>query len=299
MVVYSIRDLEKLSGVKAHTIRIWEKRYDLVNPRRTKTNIRYYTDEDLRHILNVCFLYRRGYKISKIAQMSIEVLKKKVTEYSNLDLSFEDQLDSLMIFVFDLDSHNFNQILDQHISQKGLQETMTEVIYPLLDKLGLAWLAGSFSQVHEAFVTQIIKSKILAAIEGAPDVSKSQRTYLIYLPDGQRQELSLLFFHYLLKKNKNRVVNLGTGTNLTDVTFAIQTVKPDYVFTIFNEAHKLIPLQSYVNQLSANLGKAVLLMTGYQIIAGKINWPNGVIRLASLSEAIEFTKKGKAKKTKV
>jgi len=292
MVVYSIKDLEKLSGVKAHTIRIWEKRYDLVNPRRTKTNIRFYTDEDLRHILNVCFLNRRGYKISKIAKMPKEVLKKKVTQYSNLDLSFEDQLDSLMIFVFELDSNNFNQILDQHISQKGLEETMTDVIYPLLDKLGIAWLAGSFSQVHEAFVTQIIKSKILSAIENTPEVPKSQRKFLIYLPDGESQELSLLFFHYLLKKNKNRVVNLGTGISLTDVTFAVQTVKPDYVFTIFNEAHKLIPLQSYVDQLSANLGKASLLMTGYQIIAGKIKWPNGVIR-------IEFTKKGATKKTKV
>ena len=289
MVVYSIKDIEKLSGVKAHTLRIWEKRYNLVNPRRTKTNIRYYTDEDLRHILNVCFLYRRGYKISKIASMPDEVLKKKVAGYSNLNLGFEDQIDALMLFVLELDSFNFNQILDQHISQKGLEETMSAVIYPFLEKVGMAWLAGSFTQVHEAFVIQIIKSKLLAAIESIDDSPSYENKYVIYLPNQEQQELSLLFFHYLLKKNGNRVINLGLGTNISDVIFAIDTVKPDYVFTIINEGQTSPPLQNYINQLSANRGNATLLMTGYLVIASNhISWPEGLIRLSSLSEAIEF-----------
>lgn len=292
MVIYSIKDIAKLTGVKAHTLRIWEKRYNLVNPRRTKTNIRYYTDEDLRHILNVCFLYKRGYKISKIAVMSQEVLKKKVAGYSNLDLDFEDQIDALMLFVMELDSFNFNQILDQHISQKGLEETMSVVIYPFLEKLGMAWLAGSFTQVHESFVIQIIKSKILASIEAIDDMPSYKSKYIIYLPDQEQQELSLLFFHYLLKKNGNRVVNLGTGVNISDATYAINTINPDYVFTIINEGETLLPLKSYVDQLYANRGNATLLMTGHQVITANIVWPEDIIRLSSLSEAIKYVTGG-------
>ena len=289
MVVYSIKDIAKLTGVKAHTLRIWEKRYNLVNPRRTKTNIRYYNDEDLRYILNVCFLYRRGYKISKIADMPEEVLKKKVSNYSNLDLDFKDQIDALMLFVMELDSFNFSQILDQHISQKGMEETMSAVIYPFLEKLGMAWLSGSFSEVHETFVIQIIKSKIMAAIEALDDTPDSKSKYLIYLPDQETQELSLLFFHFLLKKNGNRVINLGSGVNISDVTLALDTVRPDYVFTIINEGQTLLPLQSYVNHLYANRGEATILMTGHQVIAtSQFSWPEDLVRLPSLSDAIQY-----------
>lgn len=297
MVVYSIKDIEKLSGVKAHTLRIWEKRYNLVNPRRTKTNIRYYTDEDLRHILNVCFLYRRGYKISKIAKMDKETLKQEVSSHSKLDLSFEDQIDALLLFVMELDSYNFNQILDQHISQKGMEETMSSVIYPVLDKLSMAWLAGSFTYVHEAFVIQIIKSKILASIEALDDLADYSNKYVIYLADQEQQELSLLFFHYLLKKNGNRVINLGTGINLSDVGFSINAVQPDYVFTIINEGNTSIPLENYTEQISSQLGDATLLLTGYHVIVSDhLNWPDNVVRLSSLMEALNFVNDAKNKR---
>ena len=291
MVIYSIKDLEKVSGIKAHTLRIWEKRYGLVSPKRTKSNIRYYTEEDMRHILNVCFLYKKGYKISKIAELPPDELKQKVSGYTNIQLSFEDQIDALLLFVMELDNFQFEQILDQHIRQKGLEETMTSVIYPFLERLGMAWLSGSFSQMHEAFVTQIIRSKIIAQTENIPCETDYKAKYVIYLPPSEGQELSLLYFQYLLKKNNCRCVNLGTNIQLNDVTHAIDTIQPDYVFTIINE-NQVIPLQSYLNQLSEHLDKTRLLITGYQTVAPDLRIPAGVVKLASLSEAVGYVETG-------
>lgn len=200
MVIYSIKDMESLSGVKAHTLRIWEKRYNIIEPKRTSTNIRYYTDDDLRHLLNVCYLYRNGYKISKIACMSNEDIRMQVEEHSDIALNFNDEHDALMMFIYQFDSYNFNKVLDNHICQNGLMKTMSQVVYPLLDKLSLAWLAGSFQSAHESFVTQIIKSKIQYSIEKLKEECKFEPRFLIYLPKAEKQELSLLYLHFLLKK---------------------------------------------------------------------------------------------------
>ncbi len=291
MVVYSIKDLESLSGVKAHTIRIWEKRYKLMEPKRTKTNIRYYTDDDLRKLLNVCFLYKKGYKISKIGEMCQDTIKDKVSHYSKLNLSFEDQLDALLLFILELDSYNFNKVLDQHIQQKGLEETMNELIYPLLDKLSVAWMTGSFLHVHESFVAQVIKSKILTATEAIQAKRTAKPSYIIYLPPSEKQELSLLYLHYMLKASSCKVINLGCDINLSDLTFALDTCKPDFLFTILNEEIFNLPMQSYIDQINEHLGSTQMLLTGYQTLNPKIQWPEKVKILQSLTQTLEFIKK--------
>ena len=128
MVVYTIKDLEKLSGVKAHTLRIWEKRYNIITPKRTPTNIRYYLDEDLKSILNIALLNRNGIKISKIAQMDESAIQKKVAEITDVDESFESQLDSLTISLLELDEEKFVKLMNKNFEQRGCTETMLEVI---------------------------------------------------------------------------------------------------------------------------------------------------------------------------
>lgn len=295
MVVYSIKDLESICGIKAHTIRIWEKRYKLVEPQRTKSNIRYYTDKELRTLLNICFLYRKGYKISKIALMNEALIKDKINNYSNLELDFEDQLDALMLFILELDSYNFNKVLDQHISQEGLEETMHRVLYPLLDKLSIAWLAGSFTGVHESFVTQVIKSKLLHAIEMIKEDSMDGPHYLIYLAPGEKQELSLLFLHFLLKKNNCKVTNLGSEISLNDLLLAITSLKSDYLFTIINEENPLMSMQTYVKHITEIMGDSKFLITGYQAVTAKVTWTDQIIPLKNLADSIEYIKKVKQK----
>ena len=288
MVVYSIKDMENLSGVKAHTIRIWEKRYGIIKPKRTETNIRYYTAEDLRHLLNVCLLYKNGLKISKIARLSTEEIKEKINEISGITLDFEDLLDAMMLFILDLDAYNFGKVLSQHIDQIGLERTMDELIYPLMDKISLAWLAGSFQGAHESFVTQIIKSKIQKEIESLDEKTDFNPKYLIYLTEGERQELSLLYMHFLLKKNKCKVINLGNDITMVDVIASIQTLKPKFVFSIFNEEINKSSFQNYVKQICKNLNSGKFILTGYQPTVLNIDWPENTLVLKTLKETIDF-----------
>lgn len=288
--------MESISGVKAHTIRIWEKRYDIITPKRTESNIRYYTDEDLRHLLNVVLLNKKGYKISKIAEMSHEEIRQKVNSYSNINIGVDDKVDAMMLFILDLDSYNFNKVLDQNIDQEGLETTMSNLIYPLLDKISLAWLAGSFSGVHESFVTQIIKSKIQKCIEDLPDENDYRPSYLIYLAEGEKEELSLLYLHYILKNQKCHVINLGSEVSLRDVILACNTVNPDYIFTIINKEMPRLTLQNYVDQICSNMSESSFLITGYQVVAQMIDWPKEVTILRDLQSTVEFIHKSKAQK---
>ena len=200
MVVYSIKDLEKLSGVKAHTLRIWEKRYGIIEPKRTDTNIRYYLDEDVQKILNIALLNKKGYKISKISKMTVAEIKAKVAEISEVDAQFEDQVDGLILSMLELDEAKFNRIIDHNIEQRGFEEAMEVVIYPLLDKLSMMWIAGSVKSVHENFVSSIIRRKMIVCIDKLSNKVKRSDKIMIYLPEGETHELSLLYLHFVLKK---------------------------------------------------------------------------------------------------
>ncbi len=284
MVVYSIKDLETLSGIKAHTLRIWEKRYDLIKPKRTETNIRFYTDDDLRGLLNICFLYKKGYKISKIADMCPVTIKDKVASYSHLDLDFSDQIEALMLFVVQMDEYNFNKILDQHLDQKGLEETMNTLIYPLLDKLHLAWLSGSFLNVHESFVSQIIRSKIILSTEKLPISKNTNKKLMIYLPPGEKQELSLLYIHYILKKSGCSVVNLGCDVILNEVIAAKESCQPDYILTMINQDVNNLPVKNYVSELDSGAGKCKILLTGFKALSLGSDLPDSVTTFSELKE---------------
>lgn len=267
MVGYSIKDLENLSGLKAHTLRIWEKRYGIINPRRTETNIRYYEDEDLQKVLNISLLNRKGYKISKIAGMSGEELKKKVAELTEVGSEFQDQLDSMMMSVFDLNESKFNIILDHQIQANGFEHTMNDIVYPLLDKLSTMWIAGSIKGVHESFVINIIKRKIIVAIDKLRKTeTKPDFRFLIYLPENESHELSLLFLHFILKKYGAEVLNLGSNVSLIDVLEAQAIFNASHIFTIFNDSFSESPLQPYLNQLAQNCPDTHVLISGFQTV---------------------------------
>ncbi len=159
MAVYSIKDLEKLSGIKAHTLRVWEQRYDIIHPHRTKTNIRYYLDDDLKFILNIALLNKNGIKISKIAQMSREEIAEKVAAISEINFEYGTQLDALTISMIEMDEYKFDRIIRTNIQQLGFERTMLEIIYPFLDKLSVLWLTGSINPVQENFMSYLIRQK--------------------------------------------------------------------------------------------------------------------------------------------
>jgi len=289
MVAYSIKDLENLSGVKAHTLRIWEKRYGIIQPSRTETNIRYYKDADLQKILNITLLNRKGYKISKIAEMTADQIRQIVAELTEVGIAFEDQIDAMMLSMFELVETKFNIILDHQIQSKGFEETMHHVVYPLLDKLSMMWVAGSVKGVHENFVSNIIRKKTIVEIDKLSSADMSCKTRcLIYLPENESHELSLLFLQYLLVKSHSKVINLGIGVPMIDVLEAKSIFKPGYMFTIFNDSFSETPLQPYINELARNTKDTQILISGFQTASQQLNLPPNVKILNSISDVKNF-----------
>ncbi len=289
MAVYSIKDLEKLSGIKAHTLRVWEQRYDIIQPKRTKTNIRYYLDDDLKFILNIALLNKNGIKISKIARMSKEEIAEKVAAISEINFEYATQLDALTISMIEMDEYKFDRIVRTNIQQLGFERTMMEIIYPFLDKLSVLWLTGSINPVQENFMSYLIRQKIIVAIDNEQLASgKGVNKFLIYLPEGEKQELSMLFMHYLLKSRRNHVVYIGQEINLTDLRDACNIHHPDYIFTMITETFAKEPVQSYVDRLSANFKETQILLSGYQVVAQNVSPPANVSVLQSLDQAMSF-----------
>jgi DNA-binding transcriptional MerR regulator len=218
MAVYSIKELEKLSGIKAHTIRIWEKRYNLIDPHRTNTNIRYYTDDDLKKILNVAVLNRQGIKISNIARLNGLELKEEIIRVTRNIHSGDTIIDSLVIAMIDLDEFKLEAITDKSISKIGFKSTVIDVFYPFLDKVGILWQSGDVNPAQEHFVSNLIRQKIIAAINQLPNSFYPEaKKFMLLLPEGEWHEIALLFAYYLLKESNHEVIYLGQSVPYADV----------------------------------------------------------------------------------
>jgi len=291
VAVYSISDLEKLCGIKAHTIRIWEQRYDILAPKRTKSNIRYYEDDDLRKILNIALLNKNGYKISKIATLSDKEIMEKVGAISEINFEHHTQLDALTISMIEMDEVKFDRIVRTNIKQLGFEETMLSVVYPFLDKLSVLWLTGSIHPVQESFMSFLIRQKLLAAIDGLGLNSQDDaKTFMIYLPTGESQELSLLFLSYLLQSRGHKVIYLGQNITISDLKDAFEIKKPEYLFTMITESYTNQSVEVYINELEKNFPDCEILLSGYQVIAQAIIRRGKIRPLASLEETLSFLK---------
>ncbi len=289
MAIYSIRDLEKLTGIKAHTIRIWEQRYRLVSPARTETNIRYYTDENLRHLFNVALLNRYGYKISKLAKMQPEEIAARVAEIAENNNSPNAQVDALTLAMIDLDESAFDRIFSAYNWEHGFEQTMLELVYPFLDKLNMLWLTHSVSPAHEKFITHLIRRKLMVAIDKEPaDLDREGPRFILYLPEDEGQELTLLFLHYLLRSRHKKVVYLGAGISLTDLHDACQPLHPDFVFTILQDPPTRQSIQNYIDQAAKAVGSGQLLLSGAQVFVNPVKLPANARRLGGLPETLRF-----------
>jgi DNA-binding transcriptional MerR regulator len=289
VAVYSINDLEKLSGIKAHTLRIWEQRYGIIEPKRTPTNIRYYQDDDLKFILNVALLKKRGVKISKIAKMSRREIAEMAASFSDVDISYSTQLDALTISMIEMNEYKFTRILDTNIRQMGFEQAMMEVIYPFLEKLNVLWLTGSINPAQENFIGAIIRQKLIAAINDLPvEPNSAKASFLLFLPEGERQELSLLFMHYLLRKRGFRSIYLGQEISLYDLKDACNTLHPHFIFTMISETFAKEPVQRYVDSMAESCPEARILLTGYQVVAQQVPSTKQVQVIQSLPETLDF-----------
>lgn len=289
MAIYSIRDLEKLTSIKAHTIRMWEQRYHLIQPARTDTNIRYYTDENLRELFNIALLNKHGHKISRLAKMKPEEIASRVSDLTESNGSHSTQIEALTLAMIDLDEGAFDRIFSTYSSENGFERTILELIYPFLDKLNVLWLTNSISPAHEKFVSNLIRRKLMCAIDRTPtDYHRDAAVFLLYTPEGDAQELTLLFLHYLLRNRQQKVVYIGSGTLLKDLKDVCQSLRPEYVFTILQEPPSRQTIQSYVDNAAQSIFDAQLLLTGAQMFIHPVKLPPNTRVLNGLPDTLQF-----------
>jgi DNA-binding transcriptional MerR regulator len=219
--VFSIKDLENISGVKAHTIRIWEKRYNLLQPKRSKTNIRHYDLNNLQKLLNISFLNNNGFKISKIAALDESQLAPKTRE-----LAFMGKSDSQAVVAFKLAMLNFDQSLfyntyNSLLEEKTFQEIFYDVFLPLLYDLGMLWQTNTISSSHEHFLTVHIKQKILIHIERLQSIDPrpSNKTFVLFLPENETHDLGLLFINYEILSLGYNTIFLGENIPLDNLKY--------------------------------------------------------------------------------
>ena len=227
---FTIKDLENLSGIKAHTLRIWEQRYNFLKPSRTFTNIRYYSNEELKKVLNIALLNKYGFKISHIDKMNEAEMNEKILSLNQMEAQQERIVNDLIKNMVDLDMNSFEDTLDRFILVKGIERAITQIIFPYLEKIGILWMTNHINPAQEHLVTNIVRQKLIVGIEGVSTTLKLNKTVLLFLPEGEYHELGLLFMYYLLKKRGANVIYLGTSIPMNDVAYVVNLKKPDYLY---------------------------------------------------------------------
>ncbi len=253
-----------MTGVKAHTLRIWEQRYGMITPKRTDTNIRYYDESDLKKLLNVSLLNRNGYKISEIASMDAETLMQEVLKLSQEKSDYENQLQALTLTMLELNEAAFEQLLNKSILQMGLEKTMMNLIFPFFRTIGIMWQTGSINPAHEHFITNIVRQKLIVAIDGQQNLSDIwSKKFMLFLPEGEFHEIGLLFANYAIRARGGRVVYIGANVPFNDLSTVYRVYSPDYLFTVITA-----PLlggesgSTYLDKLSKSFPESVIYATG-------------------------------------
>ncbi|GAB3931573.1 MerR family transcriptional regulator [Larkinella terrae] len=286
---YSIKDLEQLSGIKAHTLRIWEQRYNIISPKRTDTNIRTYDDVDLKLVLNISLLKDHGFKISEISKMSTGEMAHEVITISDRKLNYPDQIHALTISMIDLDEERFEKIINTNILQFGFENTMIYIIYPFLSRIGTLWVTGSIGPAQEHFMSNLIRQKIIVAIDGQMNKQRpTGKKYLLFLPEGELHEIGLLFANYVIRARQNKVIYLGQSLPMSELEFVYDLHKPDYLFAVITSSPSNHEVQLYVDRLASRFPEAQLLFTGYQVVGQDIRTPDNAVIINSVLDLIRI-----------
>jgi DNA-binding transcriptional MerR regulator len=289
VVNYAISELSQLSGIKPHTIRMWEQRYGILKPKRTETKIRTYSDHDLRFLMNIALLNRQGYKISKIAELGNEEINNIVNQIEQADPSFEILVDQLTKNMISFDEIGFEKTINTSILRNGFKDTMLQVIYPFLEKIGLLWVTGHINPAQEHFVSNLIRQKIIVAIDGQNlQWGPSSKKILLFLPAHELHELSLLFFTYNLKTQHHHTIYLGANLPNADLQPVIDVYEPDYVFTVLTSTLYIKNSVNLLQTTAKNNPKIHFKIAGMQAHHASKGAPKNLTTFQSLTDVLKF-----------
>ena len=262
MNLFTIKDLENLSGIKAHTIRIWEQRYSLIKPNRTETNIRYYSSDELKKVLNIALLNKYGFKISHIDRMTPVEIQQKILSLSNEDAQKERVVNDLIQCMIDLDMDKFEHTLENYVMNRGIEKSITSLIFPFLERIGILWLTNHVNPAQEHLVTNIIRQKLIVGIDRTVSHLKTTKKALLFLPETEHHELGLLFTHYLLKSRGIYVLYVGTNVPMKDLEYITRTTKPDFMYTHLTTVGANFNFDKLLQQVTTQIPNIPIVISG-------------------------------------
>ena len=271
---FTISELEQFSGIKSHTIRIWEQRYNALKPTRSDGNTRYYDNTQLVRLLNIVSLMGSENKVSAICSMPDETLVKMVKEkfrnHLSGDSTNEYYISQLITAGISFDEAHFDKIFSNCVLRLGMRNTYLKIIYPLLNRIGIMWVAGTISPAYEHFITNFIKQKLYSAIDSLPPAKSSGKSWLLFLPENEFHEIGLLFSHYLIRNENNKVIYLGANVPLETMMEAMQQTVPENL--LFFLVHHDTPenAQALINSLKKYPGNIKIYFTGNEKLISKL-----------------------------
>lgn len=287
MNVFSIKDLEALSGIKAHTIRIWEQRYSVLRPERTGTNIRTYNNEELRYLLNVALLNKHGYKISSITKMNPPELHERILGLNNESALNERSINQMIMHMSVLDMQVFESVIDKQVKNIGLRKTMTGLIFPFLNRIGMLWQTNHINPAQEHLVSHIIRQKIISAIDRTP-IPAPGSPVVLFLPPGEYHELSLLFAEFMMKSEGITTLYLGADVPLNDLTELVRLKQPSCLYTHITSLPQKTSFSRLMDQVLEVSNGVPVVISGRHAQLYKGIVPRGITLKTSLEDLQHF-----------
>ncbi len=289
MNYFTIKDIENLCGIKAHTLRIWEQRYNLCVAKRKESLHRIYDNDDLKELLRISFLYHNGHKISKIAGLSRdevhELVKNSCTQQNNYEV-FVHQLIEAGV---DFDKERFEKIINCLVMRIGLEKCITEVFYPFLYRIGLLWMTNNVIPAQEHFTSHIIRKKIIMAIDGLEPGNHSADNICLFAPEGEHHEIPLLIANYFFKKNNNHTTYFGVNVPEESVKYYAQHHPVSCLYAHVITHLDNCGLESFVQSLVRDFPGKQIILSGPAVKCIENKFPSVRI-IHSLEELIAFSK---------
>jgi DNA-binding transcriptional MerR regulator len=286
--MFTIKDLENLSGIKAHTIRVWEQRYTFLAPQRTETNIRCYSNDELQKLLNVALLNKYGYKISHIDKMSVSEMNEKIVLLSQVEAQQERVVNELIHCMANIRMEEFESILDNYIKTKGIEKAIIQILFPFLERIGILWLTDHINPAQEHMVSNIIRQKLIVGIDSVKCNPQPGKSILLFLPEGEHHELGLLFVHYLLKCKGIKVLYLGTNIPLKDVVCVASLKNPDFLYTHLTSCCQNFNFEKFLLNTHNRMPDRRVVVSGMLTQGYKKKAPANFSFKHSLSEVMDY-----------
>lgn len=291
---YQIHDIEQMTGIKAHTVRIWEKRYNLLSPHRTATNIRYYDDEQVRRLLNVSTLVNAGKKISRVARMTDTDLAMHIRELQlngPAQHAYASFMAALTTSMLNFNEEEFGSLIDQIFLRYGSLDAVTKVVYPFLTKVGVLWSTNEAMPAQEHFASCLIRKKLILEAGKLPAAWRADKKVMLFLPPEEWHEIGLLLSEFVVKSCGYKTIYLGQSVPFENVLRTFKSTQVTHLISFYILPKKKVNLPAGFAQLADNIDEAILTVCGSSAMLQQLSQGPKLRHCSSVDDLLVYLEK--------